>query len=139
MEKKIEIENHAGKVRKCLFCEQYHWHSTKKFRQKIYTVLLFSMNEWILKNRQEYKVDRFYIYMTQYHLKGKTKCEHRGRDTRAENWLLCKGPTVFRLRCVLCHNFWTNYDLDLFSTSKWPSDLQFCERGGCRKNDWKLS
>ena len=57
---------------------------------------------------------------------------HRGRITRHKNRLLCKGPTLFCLICVLCHNFWTNYDLDLFSTSKWLSDLQFCERyKGC--------
>ena len=30
--------------------------------------------------------------------------------------------------CVLCHNFWPNYNLDLLSTSKWPSESQFCER-----------
>ena len=29
------------------------------------------------------------------------------------------------LFCVLCHNFWTNWGSDLFSTSKWPSDLSF--------------
>ena len=28
--------------------------------------------------------------------------------------------------CVLCHNFCTNYDLDLLSTSKLPSEPQFC-------------
>ena len=28
----------------------------------------------------------------------------------------------------LCHNFWTNYDLDLLSTSKWPPEPQFCQR-----------
>ena len=34
------------------------------------------------------------------------------------------------------HNFWTNYDLDLFSISKWPSELQSCEnyKGNWRKN-----
>ena len=39
------------------------------------------------------------------------------------------------LICLLCHNFSTNYDLDLFSTSKWPSDFQFCERyrDSCQK------
>ena len=58
--------------------------------------------------------------------------KHRGINTRGENWLLWKGPTVCCLICVLCHNFWTNYDLDLFSTSKWPSELQFCERYLCR-------
>ena len=26
------------------------------------------------------------------------------------------------------HNFWTNYNLDLLRTSKWPSEPQFCER-----------
>ena len=26
---------------------------------------------------------------------------------------------------VFCHNFCTNYDLDLLSTSKWPSESQF--------------
>ena len=30
--------------------------------------------------------------------------------------------------CVLCHNFWTNQNLNQVSTSKWPSELQFCER-----------
>ena len=30
--------------------------------------------------------------------------------------------------CVLCHNFWSNQDVDLLSTSKWPSEPQFCER-----------
>ena len=59
------------------------------------------------------------------------------KKNRVENWLLQYGPTLFGFVCIFCHNFWTNYDLDLFSTSKWPSDLQFCERykGRCRKND----
>ena len=30
--------------------------------------------------------------------------------------------------CLLCHNFWTNWYLELLSTSKWPSESQFCER-----------
>ena len=30
--------------------------------------------------------------------------------------------------CVLCHNFWTNHNLDQLSTSKWPSQPQFCEK-----------
>ena len=30
--------------------------------------------------------------------------------------------------CILCHNFWTNQNLDQLSTSKWPSEPQFCER-----------
>ena len=30
--------------------------------------------------------------------------------------------------CVSCHNFWTNQNLDQLSTSKWPSEPQFCER-----------
>ena len=29
---------------------------------------------------------------------------------------------------ILCHNFCTNYDFDLLSTSKWPPESQFCER-----------
>ena len=41
----------------------------------------------------------------------------------------------------LCHNFWTNWDLDPVSTSKWPSEHQFCERWkhSCQKNDQKWS
>ncbi len=58
---------------------------------------------------------------------------HRGMNTRGENWLLWKGPTVCHFICVLCHNFWTNYDLDLFSTSKWPSEPCFCERYLCKR------
>jgi hypothetical protein len=42
-----------------------------------------------------------------------------------------KDRLFVRIICVLCLNFWTNYDLDLFSTSKWPSELQFCERYLC--------
>ena len=34
--------------------------------------------------------------------------------------------------CILCHNVWTNWGIDLFSTSKWPSEPQFCERYLCR-------
>ena len=36
------------------------------------------------------------------------------------------------------HNFWTNWDLDLLSTSKWP---QFCERwsNSWRKNGRKMA
>ena len=30
--------------------------------------------------------------------------------------------------CILCHNLKTNQILDLLSISKWPSELQFCER-----------
>ena len=30
--------------------------------------------------------------------------------------------------CILCHNFWINQNLDQLSTSKWPSETQFCER-----------
>jgi hypothetical protein len=29
---------------------------------------------------------------------------------------------------VLCHNYYTNQNLDPLSTSKWPSEPQFCER-----------
>ena len=32
---------------------------------------------------------------------------------------------------VLCHNFWTNWDIDMLSISKWPSELQFCKRYPC--------
>ena len=29
--------------------------------------------------------------------------------------------------CILSHNLWINQGLDLLSTSKWPSEPQFCE------------
>ena len=32
----------------------------------------------------------------------------------------------------LCHNFWANSGIDLFSTSKWLSEPQFCEKYLCR-------
>ena len=48
------------------------------------------------------------------------------RESKTDSY--SKGPTLFGLRCILCCNFWTNYDLDLFITSKWPSDLQLGER-----------
>ena len=43
--------------------------------------------------------------------------------------------------CVLCCSFWSNQDLDMFSTSKWLSALMFCERLLCswQKNDQKWS
>ena len=33
---------------------------------------------------------------------------------------------------ILCHNGWTNWGTDPVSTSKWPSEPQFCERYSCR-------
>ena len=43
--------------------------------------------------------------------------------------------------CILCHNFWSNQNVDLLSTSKWPSEPQFCERWTYirRKNGQKWS
>ena len=43
--------------------------------------------------------------------------------------------------CILSHNFWINQGLDLLSTSKWPSEPQFCERWKYiwRKNSQKWS
>ena len=48
------------------------------------------------------------------------------RESKTDSY--SKGPTLFGLCCILCHNFWTNYDLDLLSTSKWPSEVQFCDK-----------
>ena len=30
--------------------------------------------------------------------------------------------------CVLYWSFWSDWGLDMFSTSKWPSEPKFCER-----------
>ena len=64
---------------------------------------------------------------------GRSKMEigcynHKLKTNRCEIRTLLIPPHVFCLICVLCHNFWTNYDLDLFSPSKWWSESQFCER-----------
>ena len=42
--------------------------------------------------------------------------------------------------CNLCHRFWFNWDLDMFTSSKWPSEPKFCERYLCswQKNGQKL-
>ena len=37
----------------------------------------------------------------------------------------------------LCHKFWSNWDLDMFSPSKWPSAPKFWERYICRW--WKMA
>ena len=46
-----------------------------------------------------------------------------------------------KLNQAFGHSFWSNWDLDMISTSKWPSDPQFCERHLCNwpKNDQKWS
>ena len=36
----------------------------------------------------------FYSYLL------KTVIKHKGKNTRGKNWLLCKGPHVFRLICI---------------------------------------
>ena len=43
--------------------------------------------------------------------------------------------------CILRHDFWTNWDLEPWSTSKWLSEPQFCERWTCKwqKNGQKWS
>ena len=38
--------------------------------------------------------------------------------------------------CILCHNFWTNQNLDPLCPSKWPSGPQFCERLSC---NWQIN
>ena len=40
---------------------------------------------------------------------------------------------------ILWHNYCTNKDLDMLSTSKWPSEPQFCQRWTCicQKNGQK--
>ena len=62
-------------------------------------------------------------------------CQQRVKRRESKTDSYGKRPTLFGLRCILCHNFWTNYDLDLFCTSKWPSNHQFCERyrDSCQK------
>ena len=47
--------------------------------------------------------------------------------------------TVVKSICDLCCSFWSNWDLDTFSPSKWPSAPQFCERYICswQKSDQK--
>ena len=72
------------------------------------------------------------ILQSPHHLDKKTTSNHRGMNTRGENCLLWKGPTFCHFICLFCHNLWTNYDLNLFSTSEWWSELQFCERCLCR-------
>ena len=44
-----------------------------------------------------------------------------------------------RLWSILCGSFWSNYNFYILSTSKWPSESQFCERylHNCPKNDQK--
>ena len=39
--------------------------------------------------------------------------------------------TVFKSICDLCFSFWSNWELDTFRHSKWPSAPQFCERYIC--------
>ena len=36
--------------------------------------------------------------------------------------------------CVLCHNFWANYDLDLFSTQNDHLDISFVKDIQAKKN-----
>ena len=51
------------------------------------------------------------------------------RNSQRMSFLLQGSPSISnRLIYVLCHNFWTNYDLDLLSTSKRQSESQFCKR-----------
>ena len=75
--------------------------------------------------RRKLELPKFLLIVPMLFFKDLT---HRLKTNRCENWLLCKGQHVFCLICILCHNFWTNYDLDLLSTSKWPSGPQFYER-----------
>ncbi len=40
---------------------------------------------------------------------------------------------------TLCHNFWTYHHLDLFSSTKWPSESQFCSWWKMAKNGQKMA
>ena len=39
--------------------------------------------------------------------------------------------TLVKTFCDLCHRFWSNWDLDTFGPSKWPSAPKFYERYLC--------
>ena len=67
--------------------------------------------------------------------KGKNKqrkCKKHEKHYTNECFFTKSQKSRNRNICVLCHNFWPNYNLDLLSTSKWPSEPQFCERYVCR-------
>ena len=51
-----------------------------------------------------------------------------------------KRPSISKLLfCILCHNFWTNWGSDMFSTSKWQSEPQFVEGGKLARNGQKTT
>ena len=58
----------------------------------------------------------------------------------ALKWYISRHETKIP-ELILCHSFWFNQDIDTLSTSKWPSELQFCERFYCSwlKNGHKWS
>ena len=64
--------------------------------------------------------------------KKKRKCKKHEKHYTNECFFTKSQKSRNRNICVLCHNFWPNYNLDLLSTSKWPSEPQFCERYVCR-------
>ena len=73
--------------------------------------------------------------------KKQRKCKKHEKHYTNECFFTKSQKSRNRNICVLCHNFWPNYNLNLLSTSKWPSELQFCERYVCiwRKFGWKWS
>ena len=64
--------------------------------------------------------------------KNQRKCKKHEKHYTNECFFTKSQKSRNRNICVLCHNFWPNYNLDLLSTSKWPSEPQFCERYVCR-------
>ena len=55
-----------------------------------------------------------------------TKCKNA--ENTNESFLTKSQKNENENICFFCHNFWTNQDLELINTSKWPSESQFHER-----------
>ena len=61
------------------------------------------------------------------------------RNGRKTEFSFCESANSGKkINYVLCHNFWTNWGTDPFSTSKWPSELLVCKRYLCKWQSFLL-
>ena len=63
---------------------------------------------------------------------------HKSAEKNTWKYFCMNSPVLLNLCfwsfcvfCVLCYNFYTNWDKDMLSFSKWLFELQFCKRYLC--------
>ena len=117
-----------------VFFRIFPWHCVRGYVSPFYLIM------WVMKGRAHESPKKFWKNSHFENMRADflRRCQNSLRQTSPE-MMHFQAWFLFQLR--FCHCFWSNWDLDTLSTSKWPSRSQFCEifLYSWRKNGQKWS